>query len=522
MKLRQICLAALILCASTLGLHATNPSVNVSLLDTETVPYPFNYVSTLANGDLQFYTLEELSGGISISGFRFSRESSILTAPGQIAYIPADTGVYSLVTYTERFGKSFLVYRYEIGNVLQGIAVLKLSGNNAEFRLINDLPFDAFFSPLFSLEIVAENSLVLALADSLVYRDFESGSNRTLLSGEQYQCAPLQYKRVYTTPEGHFFYIKDTQGGAEYVPEVWMVFDAQGNYLFTKTIADSYVKNCAVGTTFTDGFQTGSNRFYISNPLLIYEDGWLECSFPSPDSLDLYSFRAPNTMGQFYSGFMGFGSDRVLASSYIDVSEPSLLIITLLNSPIADGIPGGDMLYTGVDYISLCSINDNLLTLCRRAQNSIEVRVLWALDYPADHSFSFPAPPLSGPAWCITLAEGNVLYALNHNALQVFGVETSVANSDPIEVPVSNHLSAYPNPVRQSHGVSIASTAKHVFTLEVYNIKGQLVRRLTTDNEGKTSWDLRDDDGTKLGAGLYIAKPAEEQGMAPIKIVVVQ
>lgn len=515
-------MAVLILCASVIGLRATNPSVNVSLLDTETVPYPFNYVSTLANGDLQFYTLDELSGAISVSGFRFNRESSILSAPGQIAYFPADAGIYSLVTYIERFGKNYLIYSYEIGSVLQGIAILKLSGNNAEFRLINDLPFDTFFSPLFSLEIVAENSLVLALADSLVYRDFESGSNRTLLSGEQYQCAPLQYKRVYTTPEGHFFYIKDTQGGADYVPEVWMVFDAQGNYLFTKSIADSSVKNCAVGTTFTDGFQTGSNRFYISNPLLIYEDGWLECSFPSPDSLSLFSFRAPNTMGEYYSEFLGFGSDRVLASSYIDVYEPSLRMITLLNSPIAESIPVGDMIYTGEDYVSLCSINDNLLTLCRRTQNNIEIRVLWTLDYPADHSFSFPALPLSEPAWCITRAQGNVLYSINNNALQVYAVETSVASTDPIAVPVVNHLTAYPNPVRQSHGVSIASSAKHAFPLEVYNIKGQLVRRLTTDNEGKASWDLRDDDGTKLGAGLYIAKPANEQGVAPIKIVVVR
>lgn len=53
------------------------------------------------------------------------------------------------------------------------------------YRIIDDMEFSAG-SALFYTEIVAEDTFIFALEDSLVYYNFTSGKSQTLLDGEDY------------------------------------------------------------------------------------------------------------------------------------------------------------------------------------------------------------------------------------------------------------------------------------------------------------------------------------------------
>ncbi len=68
----------------------------------------------------------------------------------------------------------------------------------------------------------------------------------------------------------------------------------------------------------------------------------------------------------------------------------------------------------------------------------------------------------------------------------------------------------YPNPFNTSTTISFSlplSTKKA--ELKIYNIKGQLVRKLDMDTKsgiGSISWDGRDSNGKKVGSGIYFYK----------------
>jgi hypothetical protein len=102
---------------------------------------------------------------------------------------------------------------------------------------------------------------------------------------------------------------------------------------------------------------------------------------------------------------------------------------------------------------------------------------------------------------CINSIYGTVIQSSN----------TAVA--DELIVPgaaISNHRN-YPNPFNPSTTLSFELTGKRVLNLDIYNIKGQKVRSLATNQyfaEGKHSlvWDGRDNSGKTLSSGVYMYK----------------
>lgn len=84
------------------------------------------------------------------------------------------------------------------------------------------------------------------------------------------------------------------------------------------------------------------------------------------------------------------------------------------------------------------------------------------------------------------------------------------ANQDPV-VPVNPILlSVYPNPAAISPTISFSLMNKGESSLEIFNIRGQLIRsiELTNYDRGahKLSWDRKDQAGKPLGAGLYFVR----------------
>ncbi len=110
------------------------------------------------------------------------------------------------------------------------------------------------------------------------------------------------------------------------------------------------------------------------------------------------------------------------------------------------------------------------------------------------------------------------IYIVDNRAQTIIPVTltvSSVANS-PNNIPVANKLyPSYPNPYfaqKQKSGVKIKFALKKQsqVDLKIYNIKGQLVRKLIRKDMKAgvhtVVWDTRDQSGKKVSSGLYLYK----------------
>lgn len=79
-----------------------------------------------------------------------------------------------------------------------------------------------------------------------------------------------------------------------------------------------------------------------------------------------------------------------------------------------------------------------------------------------------------------------------------------VANQDEVQAPAANMLTAYPNPMKNQLSIK-ADPSLRGESIEVYNIRGELVRRLKlTDSE--TIWDGKDSSGRNCPSGVYLLR----------------
>ncbi|HPT73241.1 MAG TPA: T9SS type A sorting domain-containing protein, partial [Candidatus Cloacimonadota bacterium] len=84
-----------------------------------------------------------------------------------------------------------------------------------------------------------------------------------------------------------------------------------------------------------------------------------------------------------------------------------------------------------------------------------------------------------------------------------------VGNEDIVQDPeVSSTLTNYPNPFNPSTTISYSLNDKARVTLDIFNIRGQLVRRLVQEKQtsGKHSivWNGRDEYNNTCASGVYL------------------
>lgn len=82
---------------------------------------------------------------------------------------------------------------------------------------------------------------------------------------------------------------------------------------------------------------------------------------------------------------------------------------------------------------------------------------------------------------------------------------------DDIAVPPLQKISAYPNPMKEHVMFKIddASPTEASASLEVYNIKGQLVRGLESSRAGEYLWDGYDNKGRSCPTGIYLIRDSK-------------
>ena len=87
---------------------------------------------------------------------------------------------------------------------------------------------------------------------------------------------------------------------------------------------------------------------------------------------------------------------------------------------------------------------------------------------------------------------------------------TPSTNDDQILNSLS--LTAYPNPFIQGTNISIKNDKARSREMEIYNLRGQLVRKLSS-NQGESSyWDGTDNQGRSVSPGVYLLKQMGSRG----------
>lgn len=83
-------------------------------------------------------------------------------------------------------------------------------------------------------------------------------------------------------------------------------------------------------------------------------------------------------------------------------------------------------------------------------------------------------------------------------------VEISLTSVEDEYLPSLQVLNAYPNPFTQK--LSLELPSKTAGKVGIYNLKGQLVRELQLDSQGKTTWDALDNSGVRSAPGIYLIR----------------
>lgn len=102
----------------------------------------------------------------------------------------------------------------------------------------------------------------------------------------------------------------------------------------------------------------------------------------------------------------------------------------------------------------------------------------------------------------------------NHINYATILSESYVSNSDEYIQPAPVNVLCFPNPFRNGVNVRIVGTEKSVqlTSIEVYNIKGQLVYSQKNLHGKQIRWDGLDNHGNKIGSGIYVVRALDTKG----------
>ncbi len=112
-----------------------------------------------------------------------------------------------------------------------------------------------------------------------------------------------------------------------------------------------------------------------------------------------------------------------------------------------------------------------------------------------------------------------------HNTKR-YRTEYSPSDNDDPTVPPELDLKCYPNPFATELQIRLDMKESGLFQLDIYNLRGQCVRRLFAGNLSKGQqnlrWDGLDDTGTRCPSGVYLLKSSTQRGSTLNKVVLVK
>jgi hypothetical protein len=108
----------------------------------------------------------------------------------------------------------------------------------------------------------------------------------------------------------------------------------------------------------------------------------------------------------------------------------------------------------------------------------------------------------------LELSYENVVVSPNQNTTQNFVLDPVANEDEVVPVTVTALNGNFPNPFNPETTINYDLKESAKVRLEVYNLKGQLVRSLVNDNQSagryRVVFDARDNRGNSLASGVYL------------------
>jgi len=95
--------------------------------------------------------------------------------------------------------------------------------------------------------------------------------------------------------------------------------------------------------------------------------------------------------------------------------------------------------------------------------------------------------------------------------------------ADPGPLPRVANLAFYPNPCRGPLQIrGLANDSRPAAAVEIFTVGGKLIRRLNLDASGSGVWDVRDEQGRRVQAGMHFVRAIGPDGtLGPSRRVVI-
>jgi hypothetical protein len=127
------------------------------------------------------------------------------------------------------------------------------------------------------------------------------------------------------------------------------------------------------------------------------------------------------------------------------------------------------------------------------------------------------------PAVKLAVGQDKLFVSNGVNGIDVYDLSSQTANADHVSDLPENQIKAYPNPFSHQVKLSFYIDKAQPVNLQIYNVKGQLVRALPPQNgkkgENTLSWDGLNDQGKPCSGGIYIARLHTYEGTLAGKLI---
>lgn len=167
------------------------------------------------------------------------------------------------------------------------------------------------------------------------------------------------------------------------------------------------------------------------------------------------------------------------------------------------------MIEVGADVYLVAYHHPNGFSLLRLNYTDV-YEVVWAWNHPG---FSFMVGDFSLVYHLLSSSVNSCIYVAGYNG-SMLAVAKVLPNGqlpveDEVQTPSVNKISAYPNPMKEYVNIKINQDSQITpgsIAVEIYNIRGQLMKTLRTAKDGAYVWDGTDNQGRACPSGIYLIK----------------
>ena len=469
----------------------------------------YDFVTTWSDSMLHFYRIENTANTFVLKHWTCNSEGVLTTPIGMYNYSSVQGwGTYfpSYRSYRKQFGNMYITF-----NVQTQYHILSVTESGSVMH--NILPSDGYdryhlFTPNYLFYKVWHAN---PLYCSIHRYDLNSGSSDSLFTWTGYTYP------IFNVLGERYLLISDVIIGDQInsilidtlqTAHPGIVTNAGGIYMINLESSE------ILPDTYFAGIEDGTLRDYSFGVLAI--DNFI-LHFTCIGSI---TYSAGGVSGQFFNDVIPYGNGRFSCTEGLH----DLGILVFRNYTYNGFSFFEDNDFPNLTYFSnaysLQRINDRYAVAISGA--TLGPRQFICIDYQnqtvTDSVFTFSSAPNIDYAKLYSDNE-NLFYVYKSNLgmhLYILKIVDYTANTDPVQPPQIISAKAYPNPFADKATIKVSLKQPEPLTISIYNLKGQLVRTLSSQGKAELThellWDGETELGTNSATGLYIYKATTQSG----------